>query len=607
MPRNRKKSSAGWRAVLNDFLKHFEIDSKEEGRVVMDLWGTQSRFLDDLGEGMDDGFRFFVTTKGRQYGVTTIMIPIDVLWCLIHPGIDGAIIANTPKVAALCRSMVQDVCSRLPENLKVPIVQDSRDLIRWKHDSTLHIFSAGTTERKTDLAKGHGLSFVHGTEVGEWGSEEALNSLIASLAQQNPNRLYVFESTGQGNNLFSRLWRRSLDHPARKCIFIPWWTHDKYKLDRRTKLYEHYMANPDPTPDEQEIIKAAADDGCELTDGQLAWYRSRLDEMTTVEAVRQNYPSTPEEAFQLGGSAFIPRKQLHMAAEEARAAPFKAYRAIIGADVASMSIEQLGGGLDDDGHVRGCDLRVWQEPAPRGIYSIGVDPKLSQNGTGDNATIQVLRCFSDCVEQVAEFASVNFEPYHLAWMVAYLAGWYKNSWVNIELQGGGRAMFRELKHLRDQVALGVLGQDGIFGHMMFYLYQRIDAASGNSRTWHFDTTETTKREIFLDFKDSFLTKRFILHSVPLTEEMAMLVDDNGHIGGDGDAEDGRPMAACIALRTWVDHIRLGMIAESRTRTNELRLDQGSAPATFLEDIVHNFMATGRARIQAANDQANWRR
>jgi hypothetical protein len=600
----KKPAPGGWRSVLSDFQSRFEIDSKESGRVVMKPWGTQSYFVDQLAAGMDEGIRFFIGGKGRQYGITTQMIPIDVLWCLVHPGIDGAIIANTLKVAEHCRGMVRDICTRLPESHRLKVANDTKDFMRWENDSTLHFLVAGTTERKTDLAKGHGLSLIHGSEVGEWGSEVAFNSLVASLAQKNPNRLYVFESTGEGsNNLFARLWRKSLDDPERKCIFIPWWTHDLYRLDRRTKLYAHYMANPEPTDDELQIIGAAKSWGHELGDDQLAWYRATCNRMTTNEEVRKNYPSVAEDMFQLGASAFIPGKPIRAAKDRAAATDFDAYSIRVGNALTDMKLIPLGKAIDeDDGHARGADLRVWSEPKPRGTYCIAVQPA-DEDGVG--RAIEVLRCFADGIEQVAEYASDSVSPYQLAWVTCYLAGWYRECWINIDLDEGGRALFREIANLRNQESIGEVNER-FFGEMIFYLYNRIDNVNGASRTWNWEWNADNERESFGDFKGSFLAGRLMVHSLPLLEEMTTLVNDDGHIGADDGSDDARARAMCIGLRTYVDHVRLAMQANKRTREHDLRQDTGAATATFLEDIVDSFIARGMAAAKA-DSETDWRR
>lgn len=604
-----KPKQDGWRAVYDDFIEKFEIDSKEFGRTQLALWGTQTYVLDEIAKGIDEGIRFFIIPKGRQYGITTCLIPLDVLWMLTHPGIEGAFIGHKADVIEVARGQINDIQNRLPESHRVKIKTNNKDRVEWEFKdgtvSTLNMLVAGTTERKTDLAKGHGMTIIHGSECGEWGSETAFNSLLASLAEQNPSRLYIFESTGEGsNNLFARLTRRSMDHPARKVIFPPWFIHDLYKLDKRSKLFHHYMANPQPSDEENEIIKAAKDWGHDLTTGELAWYRKKSDEQTNAQDMRKNYPTVIEDCFQLGGAAFIPHKPLRAAKDAAERTEFDAYRVNAGAEVSTMQITKLGRAIDEeDGHARGADLRVWQDPKPRGIYCIAVE---CDDQTDGACAIEVLRCFSDTIEQVAEFAGVGVEPYHLAWIASYLAGWYKNSWVNVDLADGGRALFREMQNLRNQVALGAIGDNSdIFGSMIFYLYNRIDNVSGASRTWNWEWNANTTLEAFADFKGSFLTNRLLIRSVPLTEEMATIISEDNHIGGDDGCDDARSRAMCIGIRTWVDHVRLGMIGNKQTRETELTKDIGAADATFLENVVNNFIKRGEAQL--VGNQDSWRR
>lgn len=607
MPKQKPKPQAqGWRTVLTEFLRNFEIDSKELGRTKLKPWGTQQYFLDQLALGMDEGIRFFIGGKGRQYGITTIMIPIDVLWALMHPGIEGAIIGHKPDVLEVCRAQINDMQTRLPEAYKVPLTTNNKDKLEWTFrdgtKSTINLLVAGTTGRRTDLAKGHGLSFIHGTECAEWGSEVAFNSLIASLAQRNPNRLYVFESTGESaNNLFARLWRKSLDDPERKTIFIPWWTHDLYRLDRRGKLYAHYMPNDSISDDEAEMVNIAHDWGHALGRDQLAWYRATCNRITTPEEVKKNYPTVWEDMFQLGGTAFIPHKPLSQARSIALNTAFTAYQIHVGADVSQMRIDNLGEAIDeDDGHVRGANLRVWQAPRPMGRYAIGVNP---QDTEGCVRSIQVLRCYADCVEQVAEFASDVVDVYQTAWIAAYLAGWYKFAWLNIELEHGGGACFRELANLRNQTALTGVAPE-ILGSMIFYVYNRVDSMHGASHTWHWRSNATNEQELFADFKGSFLAKRLIIRSVPLCEEMTTLTQDENSVGGDDGAEDSRTRSMCIAIRTWVDHIRMSMLGENRTRQAEAQKDVNAAPASFLENIVDSFMSR-QQRALREETQAPW--
>lgn len=87
--------------------------------------------------------------------------------------------------------------------------------------------------------------------------------------------------------------------------------------------------------------------------------------------------------------------------------------------------------------------------------------------------------------------------------------------------------------------------------------------------------------------------------------MGTLVSETNFVGGDDGCEDGRSRAMCIAIRTWTDHVRLSMMGNKRTREFELRSDKGSAPATFLENIVDSFIKRGED-ANRADTETSWR-
>ena len=56
------------------------------------------------------------------------------------------------------------------------------------------------------------------------------------------------------------------------------------------------------------------------------------------------------------------------------------------------------------------------------------------------------------MEQVAAFATSELNTYQFAWVIAHLAGAYKNSTLNLEVNGPGQAVINELKNLKRQAA-----------------------------------------------------------------------------------------------------------------------------------------------------------
>ena len=81
--------------MSNFNLKHFyhfcnqlKIETKEQGlRKLDNLMGSQTYVMNEMAKGLADGCHFFVILKGRQLGITTISLALDLYWHFTHPGL----------------------------------------------------------------------------------------------------------------------------------------------------------------------------------------------------------------------------------------------------------------------------------------------------------------------------------------------------------------------------------------------------------------------------------------------------------------------------------------------------------------------------------------
>src|SRR4029077_14965046 len=95
-------SQRAWRDLFDEFLTNLRIDSKEtvaedERGSVLEPWGSQNMFLDQLCYGLDKGIRQFYCLKARQLGISSISLAIDVFWLAMHPGLQGALVVDTEE------------------------------------------------------------------------------------------------------------------------------------------------------------------------------------------------------------------------------------------------------------------------------------------------------------------------------------------------------------------------------------------------------------------------------------------------------------------------------------------------------------------------------
>jgi hypothetical protein len=125
----------------------------------------------------------------------------------------------------------------LPKEYKIPLVAHNRNQMVLKNRSRIFYQIAGNKSR---LGQGKAITYLHGTETASWGNEEGLASLIASLAEKNPERLYMFESTAQGFNMFHDMYKTAKSAKTQRAIFCGWWRNQYYSVHADSNIYRVY-------------------------------------------------------------------------------------------------------------------------------------------------------------------------------------------------------------------------------------------------------------------------------------------------------------------------------------------------------------------------------
>jgi len=616
-PKQLIKTQQKWLGVFLDFISNIEISSKEVdggSRVPLAemLYGAQWRFLEEICEGLDRGVHHFVCLKARQLGISTIMLAIDVAWLTLHDKIQGALITDDSDNKEKFRILIAQMIESLPSGLKVGIVKNNRSNLVLKNGSVLDYIVAGRKSTNSSLGQSRGLNFVHATECSSWGSAEGVASLVASLAQKHPDRLYVFESTAKGFNLFKDMWdEASADDLTQKQFFIGWWSKEDYAFRRGSPEYRKWWTG-DYDEGELELIEQVKElYGVEITTEQIAWHRwMRTVKITNEDLMNQNYPWTADQAFVMTGKSFFPLRRILEDKEFIKQSetPFKAYRYHMGDNFLATRIEQVFDAKD-------ADLRVWEEPHPNGVYTMGIDPAFGRSDNKDRHAIQVMRCYADKVNQVAEYATDAPESYQITWVMAHLAGCYRNVWLNLEVNGPGRAIMQEMKNLKNLLDNGYLKQAAeevgareVFMAVRWYLYHRPDSP-GPGYLYGWQTTADNKITIYNQLRDTYALRQISIRSVPMLTEMERIVQDGSDIGAQGRSKDDRTFAAALGVKAWIEWVRSPMIANGHTYAKVLEdeLRAAEAPgASFIGHCVSEFFKVKEAAREAALDAAAWR-
>lgn len=239
--------------------------------------------------------------KARQLGFTTL---IALLWldhALFNANQRCGMIAQDREAAeAIFRDKVKFAYEHLPTEIRerFPLATDSKTELLFAHNNS-------SVRVATSMRSGT----IHRLHISEFGKicakypQKAAEVITGSIPAVPLTGILVIESTAEGKEgEFYELTQRAqtLHHSGRKLTerdyrfhFYAWWQEPRYTMDPSAvavsrEQHEYF----------EEIEQSM---GCRIDPGQRAWYVATLEaDFTGVEEkMWQEYPSTPDEAFQV--------------------------------------------------------------------------------------------------------------------------------------------------------------------------------------------------------------------------------------------------------------------------------------------------------------------
>jgi len=525
------------------------------------LLGTQTYVMQEITKGLQEDCHFFVILKGRQLGITTISLALDLYWHFMHPGLQGTLTTDTEENRDMFRTTLAMYMDGLPKEFKIPILAHNRNQLSLKNRSRIFYQVAGL-RAKGSLGRGKAITYLHGTETSSWGDEEGLASLLASLAETNPDRLYTFESTARGFNMFHDMYTTAKRARTQRAIFCGWWRNELYSLDPEGQTYKVYWDGK-LTGEEKEWVRDIKKlYGVEINSRQIAWWRWKMLEGIKDDSLMyQEFPPTEDYAFVMTGTSFFSNARCTDAVKKLKKVPYQSYRYSFGVNFHDTEVLKSTERL--------ATLKVWEEPVDTAYYVIGADPAYGSSDWADRFCIQVLRVYADGLEQVASFATSELNTYQFAWVIAHLAGAYKNSTLNLEINGPGQAVINELRNLKRQAAaMGTaLGKDlmDVYGNMQNYIWRRNDTIGGLSNSIGWMTTAATKERMLTYMKDYFERGMLDIWDMDTIEEMKTTIRDGSSIEASGRNKDDRVIATALACAAYAEQVQPRLIAQKLTK------------------------------------------
>jgi hypothetical protein len=261
-----------------------------------------------------------VILKARQRGFTTL---IAIMWldhALFNAEQRCGIVAQDLEAAQIIfRDKVKLAYENLPDTLRsiMPLARDSASELLFAHNNS-------SVRVATSVRSGT----IHRLHVSEFGKicakfpEKAQEVITGSLPAVPLDGVVVIESTAEGRDgAFYSMSKRAqalaeskarLSERDYRFHFVPWWSDSDYALP-----HEHFEITPD---DIKYFASVESKIGIAITPAQRRWYVKTRDSdfSGNAELMWQEYPSFPDEAFQVSMDGVYYAIQLSQARRDGR-------------------------------------------------------------------------------------------------------------------------------------------------------------------------------------------------------------------------------------------------------------------------------------------------
>ncbi len=254
--------------------------------------------------------------KARQLGISTLTSLLILDGCLFRENWHAGIIDRTMDDA---KEKLRKIKFALDALAQPPVngedrIEDAGDraainefarqwhaAVKVRAKEERCSFSTGSWVKVGTSMRGGTLQFLHVSEFGSVAAnnpKKAQEIITGGLNTVSPECVVVMESTHEGGKRGRNyeLTRAAMEQAGKKLsmldfrfFFFPWWRQREYRIESEEPLAMGAR--------QREYFAALEEDeGIELDDAQKRWYMRQEELMGG--SVRQEYPSTPAEAFE---------------------------------------------------------------------------------------------------------------------------------------------------------------------------------------------------------------------------------------------------------------------------------------------------------------------
>ena len=510
LKRNRQQLAALLGNRTNFIGSVLRIQDKNGSLVPLRLNSVQRRLLEEIDRADSEGRPCrLIILKARQMGVSTAVAAAFYHKTISRHNTNSLIVAHKTAGGAAIFNKCKLFYELSPPPLRPCLKTANAAELYFAADrgglrSKIGVETAGSKEAGRSLT----VHNLHLSELAFWPfAEQTLSALLQTVAG-SAGTAVIIESTACGvGGCFYEQWHKSVrGESGFTPLFFPWFAEEGYRL---------------PPPEDlvlsEKERQLKADFG--LDDAQLTWRRHCIETncQGSEDIFHQEYPSTPDEAFLLGGRPVFEGRALNLALQSARPPLWRGRLQAVGA---GMEFCEQAGGL----------LRIWHKPRAGADYIIGADSAAGIAG-GDYAACCVLNAATG--RQVAELHG-HLEPDLLGRELALLGRYYNCALIVPEANNHGAAVIAALRN---------------DCYPRTYRRKSINKVTGGtSREYGFLTTCRTKT-LLIDGLNAYLREdaQRVRSAACLRECLSYAYDEAGHANALAGCHDDRVIALALAV------------------------------------------------------------
>lgn len=502
------------REKLAEYQNNFELFAKEQIKILPKdtrlgfqpfVFNEAQKIANDAIEKQlkETGKVRAIILKARQMGLSTLSTG-RVFWKSYFNAYNKSVVmAHDSATSDALFTMSRNIISNMPDQFTPVLKKSNAKEIMFEHnESGYRLYTAGSPE----AGRGITPTIAHLSEVAFWlHDEKILAGLFQGISQAEGTEV-ILESTANGvGNSFHRLWKDAVAGKNEYIpIFVPWFLMPEYCREA-PEGFER--------TDEEEILVTRFS----LNNDQLYWRRLKIAESGT-DKFKQEYPSTPEEAFIVSGSNVFNIEKLSKLIPQ----PILAQREF---NFESMMMEDARQG----------SIEIFKYPTFDQSFAIAADVSL---GVGKDYSSAVVMNAEK--EVCAVYRNNMIDPSKFGDLLFYLGRYYNNALMAVESNSMGIA------------TLNRLAQMGYVN--MYYQTKMANVSKEEGLRMGWRTTTASKPAIIGFLKNAIEQEEIWIPSrIMIGELMNYVADDNGRTNAIVGHNDDTVIALAIALEVIRTH------------------------------------------------------